>query len=112
MATPKKPIKKAAKEAVPKETKDVSETSPAEDSQENPKEEKQKETQDSPESKPRSPAKERIIVLLDRETHSIISSFTGTSRSSVVRAILIANIERLSALDRSLSEERIVEALK
>jgi hypothetical protein len=30
----------------------------------------------------------------------------------VVRAVLMANIDRLSALDRTLTEEQIIEALR
>jgi hypothetical protein len=70
--------------------------------------------QGSPESsaKVKRLALERIIVLLDRETRSTVASFTGASRSSVVRAVLMANIDRLSALDRTLTEEQIIEALR
>ena len=112
MATQKK---NKPKKEVQKEVKETPETSPENDSQkETPEEETPAEAQGAPEppAKTKSPALERIIVLLDRDVRSTIASFTGASRSSVVRAILMANRDRLSALDRGLSEEQIVEALR
>ena len=112
MATQKK---NQPKKKVQEEVKETPKTPPENDSQREPVvEEKPVEAQGSPEppAKTKRPALERIIVLLDRDVRSTIASFTGASRSSVVRAVLMANIDRLSALDRALSEEQIVEALK
>ncbi len=102
--------KRSTKKAAPEETQETPETRPEND----PQEETPAEAQGAPEppAKTKRPALERIIVLLDHEIHSIVSSFTGASRSSVVRAVLVANADRLSALDRTLSEEEITEALR
>jgi len=112
MSTKKKP----AKEEVQEEVKETPETSPEEKPQEKeiPEEENPAEAQGAPEppAKTKRPTLERIIVLADREIVSMISSFQNASRSSVVRAVLIANITRISALDRALTEEQIVAALK
>ncbi len=116
MATQKKSAKKAvqkeAQEEVQKEVK-APETSSENDSQrETPEQEKPVEAPESPEPSTKRPALERIIVLLDRDVRSTIASFTNASRSSVVRAVILANVARLSALDRQLTEEQIVEALR
>ena len=116
MNTKKRPAKKAAQEEAQEEVKEMPEASPGENPQEKetPEEEMPAEAQGAPEppAKTKRPALERIIVLLDRDVRSTIASFTGASRSSVVRAVLVANADRLSALDRALTEEQIVEALK
>ncbi len=112
MATQKK---NQPKKTNREEVKEIPETSLKNDSQREPiKEEMPAEAQGAPEppAKTKRPALERIIVLLDRDVRSTIASFTKASRSSVVRAVLVANADRLSTLDRTLTEEEIVEALK